>query len=270
MASSWAAEAAVGAVVVELAADHRAPDRPEWAVDGLIHGAHRHLLEGDRGEVLGPVHLAGVWRGGHDHRRRAVRAREPGTQVAVDQPRLVVVEHRLAEVPDRPVIRLRVVVECGLLDAAVEKGEVLGDQRPDPHAPHSNARVSGREGGLGVERLAFDLGAEDGRVKVADREQRVCDRGRIRERGQGEVEALAPRRNRKLLQAGCGELGRVGCGIGVEPPAGSVSLAELPSPPQPPTARAASRVAPTAAAAGRIPVLCGCRVIGGSLVWGIC
>jgi hypothetical protein len=139
-----------------------------------------------------------------------------------------------------------------------------------PHAPHSNARVSGREDGLGVERLAFDLGAEDGRVKVADREQRVCDRGRIRERGQGEVEALAPRRNRKLLQAGCGELGRVGCGIGVEPPAGSVSLAELPSPPQPPTARAASRVAPTAAAAGRIPVLCGCRVIGGSLVWGIC
>ena len=69
-----------------------------------------------------------------------------------------VVEDVLAEVPDRAVVGLRVVVERDLLDAAVEIRDVLRDERLDawPRAPLDDPRV-GQERRLGLERLAVDV-----------------------------------------------------------------------------------------------------------------
>ena len=65
--------------------------------------------------------------GGHDHLDRPFPARQPAAEGAVDEAVAVVVVDVLAEVPDRAVVGLGVVVERDLFDPPVDVGGVLGD-----------------------------------------------------------------------------------------------------------------------------------------------
>ena len=194
---------------MELTGDHRALDRARGTVHGLVDPLDRHLLEGDPGDVLGTVHVADLGVGGHDHLGGAIPSGEPGARGAVDEAlRVAVVVHVLAEVPHRPVVGLGVVVDRDLLDAPVDVGHVLrdADLHPLTLAPLDHPRLR-QQSGLGVERLALDLAAEDHRLQVADREQRVGDLGGIRERRRRDVEPLAVGRHRELVQIRRRQLG---------------------------------------------------------------
>jgi len=105
---------AVGPVIVELARHHRALHGPGRAADGLVGGLDLDLFEGDGGDVLGPVDVADLGIGRHDHLGRPFPARQPAAERAVDEAGAVVVVDVLAEVPDRAVVGLGVVVERGL------------------------------------------------------------------------------------------------------------------------------------------------------------
>ena len=169
-----------------------------------------HLLEDEAGRVLREVDVADLRVGGHDHRGGPVPAGEPGA-LAVRDDAVLVVEDVLAEVPDGSVVVLRVVIERDLLDAAVEIRDVLGDERLDGPAlgPLDDPRP-GQERGLGPEGLVVDGAVQDRRMEVADREERVRDLGGVGERRRDEVDPLALRRQRELVQPGGGQLLRRG------------------------------------------------------------
>ena len=105
-------------VGVQLVDDERAVHGPERPVDRLVDRLDRDFFEHDVGRVLRPVHVTDLGLSGHDHGGRPVAACEPGAfgrgHVAVG-----VVEHVLAEVPDRAVVGLRVPVERDLRDVTV-------------------------------------------------------------------------------------------------------------------------------------------------------
>jgi hypothetical protein len=67
------------------------------------------------GEVLGPVDVADLGVGGHDHRRRAVQTHAPGAGGGGGHA-VFVVDHVFAEVPDRSVVGLGVEVDRDLGD----------------------------------------------------------------------------------------------------------------------------------------------------------
>jgi len=99
--------------------------------------------------------------GGHDHRRGPLLARQPRAR-GVGHDTVPVVVDVLAEVPDRAVVGLRIEVQSDLLDAPVEVGEVLRDERPDAlaRAPLDDPRV-GEKRRLGPKRLAVDRAVQD-------------------------------------------------------------------------------------------------------------
>ena len=142
---------------MELAGDHRALDLSRRAIHGAVDVLDRDLLEGDRGDVLGAVHVAHLGMGGHDHLRRSLTACQPAPKEAVDETVPGVVVDVLAEVPDGAVVGLRVVVEGDFLDAAVEIGAVLRHGRLDglARAPFDQPGI-GQQGGLRMEGLSLD------------------------------------------------------------------------------------------------------------------
>jgi hypothetical protein len=126
---------------------------------------------------------------------------------------LVVIEDVLAEIPDRPVVRLGVVVERDLLDLPVEERGVLRNERLDLMArgPLERPRV-GQQRSLGVKWLAVDRAVEDRRPDLADREERVGDVRGMREGRCREVDPLTVGRERELGQPGSLQLAR--CRLG--------------------------------------------------------
>ena len=185
---------------------------------------------------------------GHDHLGGPVPAGEPGARGGgVDEALCAaVVEHVLAEVPNRPIVGLGVEVQRDLLDAPVDEGHVLRDPRLDPLvlAPLDHPRLR-QQRGLRVERLALDPAAEDHRAQVVDGEERVGDLGGIRERRRRDVDPFALGRHRELVQVGRRQLGLRRLRDRLR---AAVAFASVPSPPQAPTASAAIRAAAAAMA----------------------
>jgi hypothetical protein len=188
---------------VELSTDHRAVDAAEGAGHRRVDRLDGHLLEHLPGDVLGPERLPDLRVVRHDHRGRAVAPRQPAVGRERDDAAAVVVGDVLAEVPDRPVVGLGVVVEGHLLDPVVEKGCVLGDERLDALAgrPFDEPRV-GQQRGLRVERPTVDPAVEHGRAEPGDREEGVRHVRRVRERWGHEVHARIVRSRREVGQPG--------------------------------------------------------------------
>jgi hypothetical protein len=115
----------------------------------------------------------------------------------VEDDAVLVAGHVLAEEPHRALVVLRIPVACDLVDAPAHERHELRDQHLGRLAVHLDLLVLGQERDLDLERIAFIVAQVDGRVLVADREQRVSDGGRIGERGRVEVDALAPRDGRE-------------------------------------------------------------------------
>ena len=152
---------------MQLLGDDCALDRASRAVHGVADRLDGHLLEDDADHVLGAEHVAGPGIGGHDHRPRTVPAREPGA--LCDRHRAVaVVEHVLAEVPDRSVVSLGVAVERNLVEASVEVGGVLGEHDLDLLAAPGHSLGAGQKRGLRSERLAVHLPEQHDRVELAE------------------------------------------------------------------------------------------------------
>ena len=126
----------VVAFQVELLDHDRAGDGTVRAVDGEAGRLDGDFLEDEAGDVLGPVDVADLRVGRHDHRRRSVPAGEPGAG-GVGEDAVIVVEHVLAEVEDRSVVGLAVLVERHLRQAAVEEGDELRLERLDLAAVHA-------------------------------------------------------------------------------------------------------------------------------------
>ena len=87
--------------------------------------------------------------------------------MGVDDDAVLEVGDVLAEVPDGPVVGLGVEVVGDLLDAPVEIGDVLGDERLDPLALPLDDPGVGQQRDLGPERLAVDLAEHQDRVLLA-------------------------------------------------------------------------------------------------------
>ena len=106
---------------------------PSGPVSGLADRLDGDLLERDAGDVLGPEHVADL---GSPGMIICAGPSLPASQVPslVDDDAVLEVGDVLAEVPDRSVVGLRVEVVGDLLDAPVEVGGVLRDQRLDPLA----------------------------------------------------------------------------------------------------------------------------------------
>jgi hypothetical protein len=109
---------------VELLRDHRSVDRAGRALDGLADGLDDDLFEDEARDVLRSVDLPDLRVSGHDHGGLAVDAGEPGS-LGVGHTAVLVGERVLAEVPDRSVVALGVVVDGDLEDAPVEIGNEL-------------------------------------------------------------------------------------------------------------------------------------------------
>jgi hypothetical protein len=135
-------------------------------------------------------------------------AGEPGAREIADGA-VGVVEDVLAEVPDGAVGGLGVEVERDLLDAPVQIGDVLGDERLDAlaRAPFDDPGA-GQERGLGPERLPGDRAVQDDRVELADREERVGDPGGVGEGSRDQVDPAPLGRQRELVQPGRLQVGR--------------------------------------------------------------
>jgi hypothetical protein len=197
-------------VLVDLQAHHPARDRTRGAVERLVDLRDVDLFEGIPGDVLGPVHVADLRVRRHNHREWTIDACLPGALGREDEAIDLVIEDGLPQVPHRPVVGLRVEVDRGLLQAAVEEGHVLRDQHA--HAltgrPFDDLRER-QERGLGVEDLAVDVSVEDRGIEIGDREQRVGHRGGVRERRGHEVATRGIRCQRKITET-CGVELRLG------------------------------------------------------------
>ena len=214
-----------------LGADHRTRDQAARPIHGEVEGLDG-LLEHEVGDVLGPVGLPDLGIGGHDHARRPVLTGDPCAVGVGDDP-VLVVEDVLAEVPDVAGVVLRIPVERHLVDPPVEIGDELRDQRLDLLAVHVDDLGLGQQHGLDPQRIALVVAQQDGRMKVADREQRV-----VNGRGHGE---------RRLNGSALWLSGAVGC-VGISD-AGAASIEPWSAESEPPE----SLHAAAASAAARQP-----------------
>ena len=167
---------------VVLLPDDRALHRAARTGHGLPGGLHDDLLEHEAGDVLGAERDAELGIGGHDHAWRAVLPGHPRA-VGVGDDAVLEVEHVLAEVPHGTVVGLAVPIERDLVDATVQVRDELRDERLDLLALPFDGLRPGKERGLDPQRATLVVAEKDGGMQVADREQRVVDRGRVREGG---------------------------------------------------------------------------------------
>jgi len=207
LAVAWGEELALGGpVLVELARPDRPGDRAARPGDPDADALDDHLLEDHPGRVLGPEGVAHARAARHDHRRRTLAPREPRA-VRVGDGAVLVVEDVLAQVPYGAVIGLGVAVERDLVKAPVEVGDVLRLERLDPPAVPADGRAVRQQRRLGAEALPVDPAQQEGRAEPGDREERVGDAGRGRERRRAEVRAGGVRGERQPRQAAQRRLG---------------------------------------------------------------
>lgn len=105
---------------MELRGEHPALDRAERPIERLLDGSHGDLFEHDPGCVLGSVDVTHLWISRHDHRGRPIPAGEP-RPLGDDDRTVPEIEDVLTEVPDGPVVGLRVSVERDLRDPSPEE-----------------------------------------------------------------------------------------------------------------------------------------------------
>jgi hypothetical protein len=113
---------------MELLSDNRAFDRALGASYSLAGRFDRDLFVDHAGNVLRPVYIANLGFSRHNHGGWTVFTSQPGP-LGVGNFAVLIVEHILAEIPDRAIVSLSVPVKRDLLDAPVEIGNVLGNKR---------------------------------------------------------------------------------------------------------------------------------------------
>ena len=153
------------AVEVELLAHDCSLHRAMRAGDRPANGLHGDLLEDDARHVLGPEDVAEAGVRGHDHRRGTLPAGEPRA-LGSDRVSVQVVDHVLAQVPDRSIVGLGVAVASHLLQAAVTPGHVLREQHLDATAVPGDGPDIGQQRGLGAKRTSFLAPEEHGRAQA--------------------------------------------------------------------------------------------------------
>ena len=159
-----------------------APSTGPRSVDGRPVGLDRHLLEHEAGDVLRSVHVADLRVGGHDHPRRPVLAGEPGA-LGVGDHAVLVVERRPRR-STRPRRR-----RPGRSSRAPPRGCARRGRRRTG-TPASRSAVPPLDGlGLGEQRRLVPSGwpsslpSRTAECRLADREQRVGDGGRVENAG---------------------------------------------------------------------------------------
>ena len=194
-------------VGVMLLDDDPALDGAERPVERLAGRLDDDLLEDEPGDVLGPIDVADLRIGGHDHRARAVDPRVPRAG-GIDDGSIGEVEDGLAQVPDRSVIGLGVEVVGDLLHAPIEEGVVLRDDGLDLLALPLDHLGPRQDRDLRAERLVLDRADEQVRGLQRDREERIRDLRRVGERRHREVDPVSEVRDLDAAHARLRDLRR--------------------------------------------------------------